>query len=529
MYKKIKALGLITAVSLGLLVGCAGGEGSEQASVSTADIKPFVATYSTDFISISPLADVSAGTKSILRNMHDAVYKYNSNGDLELSLADNIQIDSDGTYLIFTIELKDNLKFHNGKAITAQDIKYSYERLALLIPESADEIKGGGYFPNLLNGDTSKGFAKGRIEIINDKMVKCYLDDNYGVLTTMHTLADGFIVPCDYSEKEQKTKPIGAGPYKFVSYSEGDKIVFTRFDEYHGKKPDIKDVEFRKYADSSVLFLAFQTGEIDILSLNNESLKAIKNFGYYIHEGLSNDVRVVYMNNERDRFSDVRIRQAFHYAIDKSKINQIAVENRGAVLYSHMSPVLSKYYNEEIESLYPVDKAKAKQLLAEAGYPDGFTVKFHVVGEDTIGQDYAAIIKSELAQVGVNLEIEAVPWNTYLESIYRGRDYDIAILNIVGYPDPSRVLSRYGSTSSGNMGNYKNEEVDKLLKSAYNTTDQEKEAVEIYKQIQKILAQDATALWTVDPGVVTALSKDYIGYKNYPFAFTDISLIKHRR
>lgn len=492
--------------------------------------KPFVATYQTDFISIAPLGDVGAASKQVLRNMHEGLYKYDNKGNLTPGVAEIIEVSTVDGYVMMHIRLKEGLTFHDGSPLTTEDVEYSYFRLAGLNPEiPAEEITGAGYWPNLLNGDESKGFKKGKIERADELNMTVYFDDNYGVLTTMHTVADGLLVPSGYPESSQKTHPIGIGPYKFVSYTEGDRIVFTRFDEYYGDKPEIKNVEFVKYADESTLPLAFEAGEIDMMDLTNENYDVYASRGLYVDKGLSNDIRVLNLNMREGRlFADKNLRIAMQYAIDKNKLNTALSGGRGTILYTHFTPFLEKYYNANVESVYSYDLEKAKEFLALAGKPDGFQLVIKTVAENTMEQDMVALMIEDLAKVGIIATNDPIPWNTYYEEVYRGREYDAAILNVVGYPDPSRVLGRYLSSASGNVPGLASEEYDRLLGEAQGTADQEGLAIEDYKKMQMILTEEAVGVFTIDPGVSTVLSEAYTDYVHYPFAFDSIAEIKYK-
>ncbi len=505
-----------------LLTACSGGKVENTSKTA----KEFLADYPADFLSISPLGEEDASTKMVLRNMHEGLYKYKPDGSLDLGVAEDIKIDTDDKYLIFNIKLKDNVYFHNDKKLDSEDVKYSYERLAGLVEGiSLDMVEGGGHWNKFLNSEEGE---KGKIEIVDELNLKLYLDKNIGVVTAMHSIADGLLVPSNYSEKEQQKHPVGLGPYQFVEYVDGSHIIFERFEDYYGEKPDIERVRFNKYADESTLPLAFHSGEVDILTLTNENYEKIKNEGYYIEESLSNDVRVIYMNQREGKiFSDKNLRLALNHAINKEKLLSSISGGRGAILDSHLSPFLKDYYNEDLRGYYEYNPEKAKEYLKKAGYENGLDVSLKTVSENELEQDIAALVIEDLEKVGIRVKNDPIPWNTYYEEVYRGHNYDLTLINIVGYPDPARVLSRYGSDSSGNLAGFEDERYDEILKKASITTDKE-ESIALYKELQEIITEDAVGVFTIDPGVSTALSKEYEGYKNYPFAFIDISSIKRR-
>lgn len=494
---------------------------------NTDDETPFVASYLTDFANIAPLGDVSAETKAVLRNMNEGLYYYTPDGDIHEGIAEKIDITTDDDYVIFDIKIREGLKFHDGSDLTTEDVKYSFERLAGLVDGiTADDVTGSGYFPELLNSEEEE-YKKGKIEIADDYNMTVYFSNKFGVLTTQYSVADALLVPSDYPEDEQKTNPVGIGPYKFVAYNPGTSIEFTRFDDYYGDKPQVKNIKFLKFADATAIPLAFDSGEIDMMTLSDENYETYANQGLYVFDGLSNDVRTVFLNMRDGRlFENKDLRYAINYAIDKEKMNQTLTNGRGKVLYTHFTPVLEKYYNTEVEGAFGYDPEKAKEHLKKAGYPDGLDVTLYTVAEATVDQDMAALMVEDLQAVGINVTHEPLPWNTYYEQVYSTADFDMELINIVGYPDPSRVLSRYASDSSTGPG-LENPEYDELLERARQSAD-EAEVIECYKKMQQILVDEAPCIFTVDPGVSVVLSEKYQGYEAFPFAFTNLATVEYK-
>lgn len=499
------------------------------------DETPFVANYPVDFTLISPLGDVSAGTKMVLRNLHEGLYLYNTDGSLTDGVAEAIEVTHEAPHIVAEITLREDVFFHNGDPLTAEDVKYSIERLSGLVEGiTADDVTGAGYWPNLMNPqadeDSDETPEPGSIEVHDEFSLTLRMADDYGILTTMHAMADAWLVPAGYSEDEQKTHPVGLGPYEFVEYQTGNMVRMTRFEDYYGEKPEVKNVEFHKYADEATLPIAFQSQELDVLALTRETYDTYAAQDLYIHEGLSNDVRAMYFNlREGSIFADNHdLRLAFQHGINKDSMNETLTGGRGTVLNTHMTPFLETYYNDDLDDIYPYDPDKARDYLESAGYPDGLEVTLKVVAENTLELDMAVLIQEDLAEAGITVTIDSVPWATYYEEVYRGFDYELAILNVVGYPDPSRVLSRYMSDASGNLPGFQSEELDDLLNEARQSDDQEGLAVDNYKEVQRMLAEESVAVYLIDPGVQTVLSGDYEGYQNYPFAFTDISNVEYR-
>ena len=503
-----------------LLVSCGVQNTGVYDGSEIATRRPFIGSYLSEFASIAPLGDNSASSREVLRNMHDALYGYYPDGGLFFSLAQDIVYSVEGDFVAAHIVLRDGIYFHNGWAIDAWDVEFSFNRLAGLVDDiDVGQILAPGLFPAMLDPDYG-----GHIVVHDERSLSAYFSNNTSLSTIRHQLADGVIVPRYYPEHMQQAQPIGAGPFMFVEHVVGDRIVFERFDQWHRELPEIVNLEFHLFTDPTVLTLAFMAGEIDILAVTDENYAAIAAMGVEIYEGLSNNVWVLYLNHTLDYFADIRVRRAMHYAIDQNVINQVVRSGRGAALHSHMSPFLATYYNAELQYMYPFNPERAIELLEQAGFANGFSANFRIV-DNPLYHDIAAVIQAQLAGVGIFLEIETMPWGTFLPEVFQGRNFEVNLLNVVGFADPSRVLGRYLSTATSNISSHSHPELDRLILAARMETDHQ-QAIEIYKEIQHILTQEAVAVWTIDPGEMMALSSDFTGFRNYPFAFIDISIIQ---
>lgn len=482
----------------------------------------FVVPIAMDLGSLSPLMDDAAVTKGVLRNMHDAIYKYNPDTyELELSLAEKTELSDDGRS--FTVTFKKGVKFHNGSELKADDVIYSFNRLAGLVEGQEKPIE-----PNwgaLLNPEEGNA---GSIEKIDDYTVEFKYNDallNKYASNLQNAFADAFIVPADVSEEEQARHPIGAGPYKFDEYLVADHINLSRFEDYHGNKPDIKNVEFRIYGDANSQLLAFKTGEINLLELNNANYSTVAAMdGVEIISDLSQDVRQIWLNQGEDsKFHDLKLRQAMNYAVNKDEVIKIVNEGRGKTLDTHLS-TKNPFYNDKLKNVIKYDPEKAKELIAEAGYPDGFEVDYYVVSENNMSVDIATVVAEQLKAVGITANIKAIPWQEYYPEVYKGKKYEMAQLQIVAYPDAYRMLSRFRSAGS-NVSNHQNPEYDEIMLRAGKTTDPAKLKA-IMQEAQQSLVDDSTNVFIMDQGVNFAISSGFTNYKHYPFAFTDISSIK---
>lgn len=532
---KVLTISLVISMILFALTGCGSSEEktgtaqkaaveqeepsaeSETSEVLIKDLeKPIVIPVPMDFASLSPLEDVSATTKAVLRNMNDSLYSYNAEtSQLELSLAKSIEINEN----VYTIELKEGMTFHNGEAITTADVEYSFRRLAGEVEgfETSSKI-----WIELLAGAV--------FDIQSDlKMVITFSKD--AVTTKMgYDILDVFIVPRNVAEAEQKKAPVGAGPYQFVAYRPGEEITMTRFEDYHGQKPEIKNATFTILPESASQLLAFENNEIDWISITSKEYATVSSItDAKIFSKPANDVRVMHMNNRTEPFNNHDIRMAFNMAIDKDRIINSLTNQLGTKLGSHFSPALGAYWDRSLVDVYEYNTEGAKAIMEKNGYSEEnrLSVILNTVAENQLDSDMAILIKDNLSHIYVDVEIQPVSWSTYYDTIYTGKDFKLALLHVVGFPDPYRVISRYGSEASGNMPGLQNQRFDQLSESVLHETDDEKR-VDMYFKMQQILTEEAVSVFIMDQGTQVALSKDYDHYVVYPFAFTDLSKITYR-
>ncbi|MEG0561552.1 MAG: ABC transporter substrate-binding protein [Cetobacterium sp.] len=502
---KKKIITALIALSLLSLGGCK--------DEKIADDTKMVIPIKVGFNSIAPDTDVSAATKEVIRNINTGLIKFDPDSKtLVPALAESYEIKNDGKTYVF--KLKDNIKFHNGKNITSEDVKYSFERVS--------GINTG----KPIVGEWSKNLES--VNIVDDKTVEINIKDKEKSSSDIYNIADVSIIPNKISEAELEKTPIGAGPYKFVEYIPGQKIVLEAFENYYLGAPEIKEVEFKVYKEGAGRLLSFKNGEIDFLPLNSETLKEVqKDKNIEIVSSLGNDVNILYLNNSFKPFQDKRVKQAIWQGIDIDRIINSLSLPTSEKLYTHMSPYLKEFYEKDLENNYPYNPEKAKELLKEAGYSD---LKFSIttISENTFENDLALFIKEDLSKVGIDVSINPIPWGQYLPEVYKGHKYEAALLRVAGYPDPQRILQRYETNYSSNMGNYSNKKVDALLIEATKTYDPQRK-IEIYKEIQKLLNEDIASVYLIDQGVAVALSPKYTGYKTYPFAFIDVSTIKLKK
>ena len=448
-----------------------------------------------DLASLDPHVDTDAGTRDVVFNLYEGLVKPTSDGGFIAAVASDYTISDDAKTYTFT--LRDGITFHDGTPVTIEDVKYSIDRYAEIQGESSA-------FSSLVDS----------VEVQDDKTLVVNLKESYSEFLPMMTIA---IIP--QSNEDPVGNPIGTGPFKYVSYTPGQNLELEKYDGYWQEGvPSLDSVEFKFIADVDTAFVELQAGTIDILKYLTSAQAETLGDDYNIVQGSMNLVHAMYLNSAYEPLSKTEVRQALCYAVDRDAINNFIFGGKSHIIGSHMIPAMSKYYEPEAETVYSYDPEKAKELLADAGYADGFDLEITVPSSYSQHVDSAQIIADELSQVGINVTLNQVEWSTWLQDVYKGGNFQATVIGFDGTLAPSDWLKKYVTDDAKNFMHYSNTEYDDVFNTAYTTVDDDVK-VENYKKAQMILAEDAAAVY------IEAVSKKFGGYTFYPTAAEDMSLL----
>ena len=510
MKKKSILLSVLVLLVSVALSACGGDKKTETSSTANTSSEgtptsggSVVVGMTQDLVSLDPHQITDAGTRSVVFNMYEGLVKPTSTGDLEPAVASDYKISEDATSYTFT--LRDGVTFHDGSAVTAQDVKYSIERYA--------EIQGGSSaFSNLLD----------KVEVNEDNTVTIYLKEGYSEFLADLTLA---IIP--ESNADPEGNPIGTGPFKFVSYTPGQKLELAKNETYwKSGEPYLDGAQFKFIADMDTAFTELQAGTIDVLNYLTTSqvqtLTQMQGDKFTIVEGNMNLVHAMFLNNQYEPLQDVKVRQALCYAVNRQEINDFLFNGKSHLIGSHMIPSLATWYEPGTENMYEYDVEKAKSLLSEAGYADGFPLEITVPSSYSQHVDTAQIIVDQLSKVGITATIKKIEWSSWLEDVYQNRNYQATVIGFDGTLAPNDWLKKYGTDASNNIANYSNEEYDATLAEALAAVDTTKKA-ELYKKLQTNLAENAASVYIEDPADFVAVNSKFGGYTFYPTAAWDMS------
>ena len=455
-----------------------------------------------DFDTLDPHHMTAAGTKEVLFNVFEGLVKPTSDGEIVPAVASEVEKSEDG--LTYTFTLRDGVTFHNGDPVEMDDVIYSIERRrngedaeALLeaLGVIAD-MKGEGNTLTITLSEPSNEF--------------------------LAFLMNAYIIPADYDK--QDTAPIGTGPYKFVSRAVQDNLVLEKYDGYWGEGGSIDKVTFKVLEKAEALVTGLQGGALDVVAhMSSDQTAQLDTNDFQIEQGSMNLVQALYLNNAEEPFDDVRVRQALCYAIDKQAMIDLAFDGYGIPLGTSMFPSFAKYYDESLTDYYTPDPEKAKELLAEAGYPDGFDMTITVPSNYTPHVNTATVLVEQLREVGINATVNPIDWNTWLEDVYGNRQFQSTITGLTSDNMTARkLLERFGSDVSNNFTNYSNEEYDEILARALSAVDDE-EQTELYRQLERNLTENAANVYLQDMADMVAVRSGLEGLTFYPLYVLDIS------
>lgn len=518
MYYRIAAL--LCAMVL-LLAGCGGGGNTQAPSASgsapAAELsqpapaaepsqpapEKLVIGIAQDFDSLDPGKSAATGTQEVMFNIFHGLINTTPDGAIVPELCESYEVSED--LLTYTFYLRRDVKFHNAQPMTALDVVYTYLRMMGRTPDQQEPL----------------------VAEFSTNIKEVSARDDYTVVFELNEPSAAFISLCimgvipEGSGEEQAKQPVGAGPYQYASYSPGVGITMTRFEDYYGEAPFFKEVEFKIFSDITTVQMALQNGELHIMKFE-ESVFSYDENKLKLVKQPQNMVQMLAFNHEFEPFSHLEVRQAVNYAVDKQAI--IDSLSAGSLrIDTNFSPVMSFYYNFELENYYPRDVEKAKSLLAAAGYPDlSFTVK--VPSEYKFHLDTAQIIQQQLSEAGITMKIEPIEWNTWLSEVYAEHNHEATIVGLTGKIDPGSVMIRPTSGYSRNFFKYNNPEYDRLVAEAAREADQDKRA-ELYKAAQAAATQDALMVPLMDPGNNLLMSRQIEGYQTYPIGYIDLRSI----
>ena len=446
-----------------------------------------VMTYKDDVATLDPAIGYDWQNWSMIRSLFDGLMDYTpGTTDLRLGLADKYDISEDG--LTYTFHLRAGVKFHNGREMTAEDVKYSLDRVTL----PATQSPGSGFFGAIKGYDAMVGGTATSLEgvvVVDPLTVK--IDLSRPDATFLHVMAINFsaVVPKEAVEAANGDfgkMPVGTGAFKMKEWTLGQSLVFERNTDYwRAGEPYLDQITYEFGQEPIVALLRLQNGEIDIPGdgvppakftevMGDPAQKAQVVTGDVLHTGY------ITMNVTAAPFDNVDVRRAVNMAINKERIVQV-VNNRAVPATQPLPPAMPGYTADYAG--YPFDVEGAKKLLADAGFPDGFETDLYAMNTDP-NPRIAQAIQQDLAAIGITANIQSLAQANVIEAGGAGTAPMIwsgGMAWVADFPDPSNfygpILGCAGAEPGGwNWAKYCNADLDAAAVAADSMSDPAKSA-----------------------------------------------------
>lgn len=464
-----------------VLTACAGaGAGAGEAKSDTLTI-----AQASDAESMDPIIQNSIYAENIIKQIYDTLIVRKPDGTMENRLAESIEQPDDLTYVI---QLKSDVKFSNGEDMTSEDVAYTLDRAA---------------------GSDAYGYIYGQIDpesydTSDPAVLKFKLKQPDSTFTAALAHPAVSIVDKTTTEADPEslgTNPIGTGPFKLDEWKKLDNTALSFNENYWGEKPVFTKMVFRIIPEDSNRLIELESGKADIAMevAANDAPKVEENEDLTLHSKLDNSVHFIGLTVDKGIFQDPKAREAMDYALDMQAIVDAVYMGRGKVATGPVNPNIPYSISDSIE---PVERdiEKAKALLSEAGVKEGDTIQLYTHDQqDRI--DMATIIQSQLKEVGLNVEINPLEWNTYMSTLAKpDHEHDMFLMSwSPSVVDPHYPLyATYHSEKKGvgpNFMFYGNPALDALIEEGVRASEEDR--AEIYKRAQELVIEEHPAIFAL--------------------------------
>jgi peptide/nickel transport system substrate-binding protein len=467
------------------------------------------------------VTDVLGG--AITAKLFNGLVRFNENLDIVPDIARSWKLSND--QMTYTFHLRRDVTFGNGRKVTAQDFKYSFERV--LQPQTKapltwvlDKIQGAS---DVLSGKVQ---SLSGITVVNDHTLLLKLEKPFGPFLSLLAMTTAYVVPREEVERlgqDFGTHPVGSGPYVLMEWKHGQHVILAAREDYFEGKPKLNGIVYRIIPEDLTAVLEFETSRLDVLEIPSSEYHRYTTDPQWrdlIYGRTGLNTYYLGLNCTRPPFDDIRVRRAVNYAIDRQRILNTIFEKRGVLASGPIPPGLwkSKVWPQTSEG-YAYDPQKAKELIREAG-AEGKTIKIYIPTDPEV-LDIVEVIQNYLAKSGLKAEITQLDWSAFKQAVNDGEPNAFWLSWWADYPDPENFLfPLFHSASAGSTGNRTrclDPVLDRLIETAQNTMD-EHQRFRLYRQAENRIIKDApwVFMWhKADYFVVQPWVKDFRIYPIY--------------
>lgn len=499
---------ILAATLLFSVAGC----GGSQSSSNNKDV--LVYAQGADPRGLDPAMVDDGESAKVIVNVYETLVKYKEDStEIEPGLATDWQMSPDGKE--WTFNLRKGVKFQDGTPFNAEAVKFSIDRQ--LPPQRTDDMPYASF---------TFGPVK-EVQVTAPYQVKIILSEPYApfLANLAMALAAPIVSPTAVKKygDDFNNNPVGTGPYKFVKWTKGQEVDLTAFTDYWGPQPKIKNVVFKITKENSVRASELMTGEADIIDgVDPSDIQKLQSSKMKVAMDAGMNINYMCFLCDKAPFNNVKMRQAVSYAINKQEIVKALYQDTAQVANS-MLPDFMPGYDSTLQGI-SYDPAKAKQLMAEAGYPNGLTVNvitysnprpYNAVGGDKL----AAAVQAQLAKVGIKCNIQSYPWAQYKDALAKADGVNMAFYGWTGdNGDPDNFLSLLETKeiqSTLNSAKYSNPQLDAMLVQARQSLDKNQRIV-LYKQMQKTIEQEAPWVFISHGKTLSAYRPNVVNFTYHP-------------
>ncbi len=453
--------------------------------------------------------------------------------ELEPALAESWEVSEDG--LTYTFTMREGVTFHDGTPVDAEAAKFSFERQ--IDPEHPYHDTGEFAYAEFTLGMIDS------VEVQDPMTLQVTLENPFApFLSNLAMHAASLVSPAALEQygRDFAQNPVGTGPYRFVSWQRGTELVLERNPDYWRGAPEVERLVYRPIVEDQARLAALESGEIDFtVNLPVDDLPRLREDpAFRFEEQAGMHTWYLVFNVKKEPFDDPLVRKAVAHAIDRQAIVEALLGGTGELAQNLLPPVVWSY-TEDVEQ-YPYDPERAQELLAEAGYPDGFEVEFWIPQSGSGMQQPVAmgtVIQDFLSRVGITANIQQFEWGTYLDRVIVPEDqaesvpamFEMSWVGDNGDPDNFLYILLSGDqfpANGFNLGYYNNPEVDEILRTARQTTDQEAR-IPLYEEAQRLLMADLPIVPVDHEAQIVVMDSSIEGFTPHPtgvFRFETVRL-----
>ncbi len=479
------------------------GDGNQTETSSDSSSEPgkteLIVGMDDDPPQMDPHFSTAAVDRQTYQSLYDKLIDIDANLNLVPQLAEDWEISEDGK--VYTFFLRQGVTFHDGTPFNAEAVKFNFERMM---------------DPDAGSPRASELSPVQEVRVVDEYTVEVELDAPFSPFLAVLTDRAGMMVsPTAVQEKGKdfSNSPVGTGPFQFVERVVQDRIVLERYDDYWGELPKVTKITIIPYADENVRVTNLLSGDADIINRvpPKEIEKLKQSEGIELAETGTLGFQGLYLNHKGEPFNNAKLRKALDLVIDREAIKKVVMRD-AVITAAGPIPPSSWAYDDSLEVVQR-DVEKAKQLMAEAGYPDGFSFTL-MINPKPVEQQMGEMIQSMAAEAGIDVKLEIVEFGTMLDKM-DNHEFHASRLGWSGRTDPDgNVYPLLHSTGYINYG-YSNPEVDGLLEQARQETAPDKRRA-LYTEATKIAQDEAAYIFLYHEIDYKAYKDNLKGFTPYP-------------